>query len=482
MTPSGLIRTLGRAIHASRDMIGVAILCTVTEPLVPADSLLARPDLGPWLAMTASIVGFIRARPLGLGAHPMLTPRRSTSGALFCRVAIALVPWVVLFWYDSSRLDSLEPFGLALGLSVGVAVLLALGSGEGETAWDPRGVGGTGLWLIGGLGAIALAAGQGRLAAWLPAAGDAWMAGLLAVQMLTMGLAAGRARHLRQRLAAGRRDGGRVLPLTFAMLLAAFGPGVGFLALLLAYRLVAGHALTFGEAWVASLFVCAWGAILWRPRPPTAVGCLLHEVVPVGGADALPDGAAVGFERPPEGALRLNPLRVRRLHAVHPWIVPVRSARIGDLDDPVSPLWAPASPLPSSHVLGEAAFEADPDTGAPQWDLITLRLGVQGDTMTVTEQDAQTRRVVVLRAFPREGSGRPRRATYLWEERVPEESRRVLDATTETCTLMDGDIIVTSSEGVARAFELEIGAPFEAGVELLSRRAPQVEDYAKVGE
>jgi hypothetical protein len=209
-----------------------------------------------------------------------------------------------------------------------------------------------------------------------------------------------------------------------------------------------------------------------------AVACLLHEVVPAGGKDEAPDTTAVGFDRPPEGALRLDPLRLRRTRAIHPWLVPVRRARIGDLDDPVRALWDPPRALPGAHILGEAAFE--PEDGLQQWDVVTIRLAARGDTTRLTEDDAQVRRIVVLRPFPRlGGAGRAAPVTYRWQERLPAESVQVLDATTETCTVIDGDIIVISAEGVARAYEIEFGAPVDASADLAAIRMPQIEDYTK---
>ena len=57
---------------------------------------------------------------------------------------------------------------------------------------------------------------------------------------------------------------------------------------------------------------------------------------------------------------------------------------------------------------------------------------------------------------------------------------QVVDATTDVLTLQNGDILVLSTEGVARAFELEIGAPVYGYEELNHQRPPQLEDYVGV--
>lgn len=479
---NAVVRLAARAIGTGRGLILLALLLILAQPLIPTTSWLARDDLLPWICLSLSLVALFRADAIGPGPHPLLRQRRSPMGALARRVALGLVPWGMLAAFDLGAHGSLEGLALAAGAIVVTGTLLVLGRRDGLTAWAPAGISSFLVW--GGVGTVAFGAAYagGQFSTLLPALSKVGFqqAMMLGQTFLTVALAAGRTTHLRQRRAIGRRDGRRISPLTFSLVLALVGPGVGFFAISLVFSLISGHDLSFSDAYVVPLFVCMWAAILWRDPLPVAVGCLLHEVLPEGGSDAEPDGRAVSFEQPPEGALRFNPLRVKRAQVVHSWIVPVRRSRIGELDDPIAPLWdTPVSPSPA-HVLGEAAFEPDAFTGSSQWEAITIRLGSRSDTAGVTEQDAQTRRVVVLRAFPRlGGAGRSRLATYRWQRTVPEESVQVLDATTERCVLLDGDILVVAAEGVARAYELEIGAPVTTG-ELLQFRPPQVEDYAEV--
>ena len=63
---------------------------------------------------------------------------------------------------------------------------------------------------------------------------------------------------------------------------------------------------------------------------------------------------------------------------------------------------------------------------------------------------------------------------------MPDATVQIVDANTETLTLTDGCVIVLSTEGVARAFELEIGAPVYELNEAIGFRPPQLEDYVKV--
>ena len=69
--------------------------------------------------------------------------------------------------------------------------------------------------------------------------------------------------------------------------------------------------------------------------------------------------------------------------------------------------------------------------------------------------------------------------TYRWDQKVPAGTVQIIDATTDTVTLMDGDVIVSSSEGVARAYEVEIGADIYDRAEAEAFRPPQLEDYVK---
>jgi hypothetical protein len=230
-----------------------------------------------------------------------------------------------------------------------------------------------------------------------------------------------------------------------------------------------------------ALHVFAWAAVIWPPKIPVAMSCLLHEVVPGSGKDPSAQGGRVAFDLPPEGALRLEPLGIRRIRVIHHWIVPVQDPRIEELDDPVRPLW-PRTPLPlATHVLGDATFEPDPSSQMPQWRTITVRLADQRDVVRLEQGNVQTRRLVVLRAFPGRSQKGLLLPTYRWDEAVSAGAVQIVDATTERITLQDGDVLVLSTEGVARAYELEIGTAVSDWDELGRERAPQLEDYVGVG-
>ena len=168
--------------------------------------------------------------------------------------------------------------------------------------------------------------------------------------------------------------------------------------------------------------------------------------------------------------------------AVHPWFVPVQGQRIDDLDDPIRPLWLRPPPPPPAHALGEAIFQPDPRSGRPQAETLSIRVRGQGDTSQLSGGDVQNRRLVVLRPFPQRTWLRPRASTtYRWERALHPDAVQVLDSATAQITLRDGDILVTSTEGVARAYEVEVGAAVHAGHPLTLGRVPQVEDYSKGG-
>jgi hypothetical protein len=320
------------------------------------------------------------------------------------------------------------------------------------------------------LGAASTAIDRGSLLQWLP------QALTLGVAFLTVGLALGRVQNLRQRFAARRRDGGPYRPGMFRVALALFGPSLGLWVLLQLYVRLTG-SVGFEQAWVLVFHVLSWSVVLWPARRPVAVHCLLHEVVPVGGADEPEAGTAASFEEAPEGALRINPIDLRRTRTIQAWTVPVRASRIEELDDPIRPLWSRPAPLTQSHVLGEAAFEPDPATLAVQTDRITLHLRGTADIASLSG-GAQVRRVVVLQPFPEPGESRKARPrTYRWEPKVPAVCVQIVDAATQSIHMINGSILVLSTEGIARAYELEIGAPVYDWEEAMLQRPPQLEDY-----
>ena len=164
--------------------------------------------------------------------------------------------------------------------------------------------------------------------------------------------------------------------------------------------------------------------------------------------------------------------------AIHPRL-PVRAGRIEDLDDPVRPLWTRPNRPRDHHVLGDASFEPDPVTRQPQTRVITVRLRAPDDVTTLSGGDIQSRRIVVLRPFPVGDARRGQQSvTYRWDDdRLPPGSIQVVDATTRELQLRDGDVLVLSSEGIARAYAIEIGEPLYTWGPLSTSRPPQVEDY-----
>jgi hypothetical protein len=475
-----LIITVQRGLWRNVDLLAVWMGLLIAQHHVPVTHFLGRNDLVPWMILTLSIVAFLRGRRFGLGPHPMLTPRIDTINAMIQRAAAAVAPWTLMYLWDAARLSDPQPVGLALGVVGAVVVLVAFGGSHGQTAWNPeRGV------PVGTiLSSAALLVGAVAVAGWagaalgLEVASAASRALLVGLSFLTIGLMQARIQNQRQRAAAGRKDGQPHGQQIFPAFLAVFGP---FVTLTVVFAVV--HGVDFDQAFVVSLLVVVWAGIVWPAQSPVMVSCVLHEVIPTGGADPRPSaGQANAFDVPPEGALRFNPLRTRRTLVQHPWMVPVRSSRIAELDDPVKPLWQAGPPLLPEHLLGDAAFEPDPLTRQDQWEVLTIRLRGRSEVQSMSGGDAQVRRIVVLRALPAPGqSSRARMATYRWEEDVPEGSVQVLDPTTEVAELRDGDVLVISAEGVARAYEIEIGAPVYRQADANAFRAPQLEDYVEAG-
>lgn len=471
------------ALSSSADLLALWVVGLVIWPMVPVGNLLARDDLAPWMAFTLSAALVLRGRELGAGPHPMLNPRRSTMGRWMRRAAGAATPLVLLASWLTGELHTLPwLIGAEAGI-VGVIVLLALGRADGETAWNPPG---RAAWLYWAFFAIVVPG----CASWLgflshqlntPLVSQAATSGLVGLSFLSAGLVQGRVRNLSQRRAAGFRDGSAYRMDLFPYVLAFLGPSVGLFLLHLLFSQFGG--LDFNQAFVGSLHVLVWAALIF-PRPdPIARTVLLHEITPTSGSDPTPKDAANPFDQPPEGALRLNPLQTRRIRVVHPWLVPVRGARIADLDDPVQPLWSrPPPPLPL-HIWGEARFEPDPLTRSTQGEVITVSIREEDDSAVKLEGgDGQTKRVLILRPFLPPGMSRRRRvATYAWDENIPEQSIQVIDNTVDSATLRDGDVIVIGAEGVVRAYEVEIGAPLYAHLDAAAFRPPQLEDYVKAG-
>ncbi len=488
---ASLIARVQVVVAENWDMVLVGIALSCAQTVVPGDHALADPMLMPWLMLCLSISTLLRGRAVGDGPHPMLTERRGFMTGALRRLAVTAIPGVILALFLAARSFRSSLVGMdagfgAVGLPAALAVLvggavvglLVATRNHGRTAWDPPGISTAlftaALTVLGLSGTLLMGAastlGDDGLFAFLP------QSITLGIAFLTVGLALGRVQHLRQRLAARRRDGGPYRPAMFRVALALAGPSLGLWVLLQIYARLTG-SVGFEQAWVLVFHVLSWSVVLWPARRPVAVHCLLHEVVPIGGADEPTTTTAASFEEAPEGALRINPIDLRRTRNIHAWTVPVRASRIEELDDPIRPLWSRPAPFSQSHALGDAAFEPEPSTLAVQTGRITVHLRGGADVASLSG-GAAVRRVVILQAFPEPGQPRKARPrTYRWEPAVPAVCVQNVDAATQQVTLINGSILVLSTEGIARAYELEIGAPVYDWEEAMLQRPPQLEDY-----
>ncbi len=496
MNPIRPFWRLREAVVQNADLAVLWWATVVAQPLIPSDHLLARDDLLPWFTMTLSGAALLRARPLGLGPHPQLARRSDPTLARMRQFCLATVPWLLFLLFEGARAED-PRFTLAALLAGAVAAwVLKAAAEDAETAWSPPGLPDGLMWLLLGAFAGGGAFGLGNVVrqAGANAEPGIWaIGGMLGLGFFTASLAGANPRSLRQRVAAGQEGDpplgslgwspAAVMRLIrnmtlFRPAMALLGPSGGYIAL----RMIAGPAgagtIDHRAAFVASMHVVAWAVVLWPSRVPVAVHCLLHEIVPSSGSDEDAHGAARPFDLPPAGALRLNPLKFRRTRSIHPWLVPVQSARIGELDDPVRAIWDAVPPPQGLHVLGEASFPLDGHTASSQWDRLLIRLHAAGDTATLSDSNAQVRRIVVLQPFPDgTGDGGNRAPTYVWDDQVPAGAIQEVDASTETLHLRHGSILVLVSGGTARAYELEVGAPVYAWEGLAWTRPPQYQDY-----
>lgn len=475
-------RAITDAVAESADLLALWVVGLVLWPMVPVGHLAARDDLVPWMCATLALALLLRGRELGAGSHPMLNPRRSTMGRWLRKVAIILAPAVLAAAYQAGATrQALWAIGAAVGV-LAITTLLAIGREDGETAWAPPG---RAPWLLWTFFAISFPAFAGWLGLassvdGMPYASEAASSGLMGLCFLGAGLVAGRVRNMNQRKAAGFRDGRPYKADLFPYLLAFLGPSVGLFLLHLLFGPLGG--LDFNQAYVGSLHVLVWAALVWPKPDPIARTVLLHEVVPTSGDDPVAKDAANPFDQPPEGALRFNPLQTKRIRVVHPWLVPVRGARIADLDDPIRPLWTRPPPPLALHIWGEARFEPDPITRGTQGEVVTVTLKGDEDTVQLEGSEGQVRRMVILRPYLPPGVARRKRvATYAWDDDVPEQSVQVIDNTVDSATLRDGDVIVIGAEGVVRAYEVEIGDALYSHLDAAAFRPPQLEDYVKAG-
>lgn len=480
-----------RWLDQDRDLLllwlGLAALQTFVPP-----SPLSRADLAPWCALALGAAAALRARPLGQGPHPALPPRQTRLGPGLRGVSFALIPVTLLFWIEAGR-GAVSALALAPALTLALLALRWLTRGHARTAWAPRARQTRWGWLAGALIVLVAAWGAGALAR--PGQGEAadpdvdllLTAASLGLSFLAVGLFAGRLQHLAQRQAvASQRPAWWATLAPFA--LALLGPPLGLVVLLLVVGSPLGASrglfaeLGFDQAYIVALYVIAWARVLW-PRPVSvARTVILHEVVPSGGRDAAAEAnAARTFGQVPVGALRFNPNRIRRTRVLHTWLVPVLAPRVLAQDDPVVSPWAPPRAPAALHALGEARFEPDPISGLAQSEVITLTLAGDGaGRQTELSRDGLTRRVVVLRSFPRGGLFRRARRTFAWEPEIASESVQVIGPGVRCVYIREGDVILIASGGRAMAYEVELGATTTDRFLVGAGRPAQLEDYARV--
>lgn len=496
LRPSRLIRR--GVVHAreDRDLIAVWVLLLSAQPLVPPDSLLGREGLLPWAALTLSVAAALRGRALGAGPHPALPPQRTWLGGLLLRVAGALVPWALLAWaLAGAELAGLPAQGaliLAPALTAALVGLRWATWGEGRTAWQPASAVQELLYAVATNGVVVLGA---LWLGWFQQALGGLLPGLLVLgawlglALLGVGVLLDHPRDRSQRRAAGLQaaPGQRRAPWTPNLLpyaLALLGPLSGALLVWLAQTMLEAERWrepTFTQAFVLSLYGLAWARVLWPRALPLARTVLLHEVIPAGGreAAALP-GRARPFGAPPDGALRIHPLELRRTRVVHPWVVPVVQPSVASAGLPPASPW-PTPPTPSTqHVLGHARFELDPQLERAQMERITIRFTHRVPAEGGATGHGHVQRIVVLRAYP-EGVGQARmQPTFTWDEPLPADSVQIIDNRTAEATLEDGDIILIASGGRGWLYEVELGVGLEDPFLLEFGRVPQLEDYVQV--
>ena len=144
-------RTVTTTFRRNLDMLGVFVLFLALAPSVPVDHILARPDLAPWMMLALSCAAYLRARPIGDGAHPQLTVQLSRVGKMFHTAAFTVTPIIALAWHDAgfnlaqSMLPEepvlFDPIFLGAGAAglIVVPVLLVFGRRHEATSWDPPG-------------------------------------------------------------------------------------------------------------------------------------------------------------------------------------------------------------------------------------------------------------------------------------------------------------------------------------------------------
>ena len=388
--------------------------------------------------------------------------------------------------------------GVMSALSAGLGAAGAAGfarfisGNDGRTAWDPPGTRDIVFWLPGGILflLLSLAGGlyDGLIQALIDGRADQGQAAgalvwaqwfgaclILGMTFLVEGLIDGSTRHLRQRRAAGQRDGGQWQPEKFKYALSFLGPLAGLWLLMQAIRMLQGR----GRLRAGLRGACSYspGSPCCGPagRPSRSTACCRSARR----AARTRRGRHRAGLRPGAPGRASHQPGSDAPHPGHPPLAGARRAgRIEDLDDPVRPVDPPQPPARPPRA-GRRRFEPDPVTRRPQTRVITVRLRAPDDVTTLSGGDIQSRRIVVLRPFPVGDARRGQQSvTYRWDDdRLPPGSIQVVDATTRELQLRDGDVLVLSSEGIARAYAIEIGEPLYTWGPLSTSRPPQVEDY-----
>lgn len=481
--------TISRGIPGNLDLLILWVLLIAIQPLISVEHLLARPDLVPWLMFGLAGAVVLRGRRYGDGPHTSLTKRHSSTGLILTKAGMVGALLSLVWWYDLGvawdvvRTQSIGWLDLVVrpvGITIVTLLAIRLSKSHQQTSWNPHGVSSAVIWTVGLVLIVGAAVGIGRFEKINPEFHSESL--LLGLAFLTVGLIVGRAQHLRQRLAAGTKDNRPYKPALFNYLFSSLGSAFGLWALYFIQDLMGlGDQVTFELAFVPAAFVVAWAGVVWTKPVPIAVTCLLHEIMPAGGGDKAISTTATPFDETPEGALRINPLQIKRILSTHPWLVPVKASRVPELDDPIRPLWPRREPPVAYHVLGGASFEPCPYTNQEQWDEITVRLKGSDDVGALSGSAGTNRSIVVMKPFLTPGTPRKKRiTTYRWEKAVWEASVQHVDATTESLSIENGSIIVLATEGVARAFEVEIGAPVYRLPDASGFRPPQLEDYVEL--
>ena len=246
----GIQRRLLRSIRNNIDLLVLWLLFIAIQPQISEVHILAREDLLPWLMFCLCGTIMLRGKRYGEGPHISLTQKKSTFGWLLRKVVVVFLPILLLFWYDMGLKWILIQDGKEIGavilpvlLTILSGMFLRLSSEHERTAWDPPGIPGWFLWGFFGLCIIGASffLGFAKHKGWIQNGAPP----LLGIGFFCAGSVMGRVKNLRQRLAAGNKDGGRYRPAFFNFFFASVGAGFGLWALFLINQLL-GLGDTFG--------------------------------------------------------------------------------------------------------------------------------------------------------------------------------------------------------------------------------------------